>query len=273
MTSSGVSTPARPEEHGSPQTETGAKRFTYVSEFPMAYVASPQIPSAALRVLIVLRWFWSIKKGAAFTATLNVLQKHTGKARTTVARAVAKRLGLIYADTGKLYRALALKAADAGISVDDKVVIEALCGETDIAYRYIDGESRVFLDGADVTDKLTASETVGELASALSALPEVRAALLEVQRSLADFREREAEIDSAGKRVEEHARELERRTGELDKRQRSLEADGAELAALREAFQSKQEQARQESEDRHRQQDAGLAEQREQLEAERARLE
>ncbi|UCE26944.1 MAG: (d)CMP kinase [Candidatus Coatesbacteria bacterium] len=108
-----------------------------------------------------------------------------GAGKSTVARAVAKRLGLIYADTGKLYRALALKAADVGISVDDKTGIEALCGETDIGYRYIDGESRVFLDGADVTDKLAASEKVGELASALSALAEVRTALLEVQRSLA----------------------------------------------------------------------------------------
>jgi cytidylate kinase len=108
-----------------------------------------------------------------------------GAGKSTVARAVAERLGLIYADTGKLYRALALKVSDVGVSVDDKAGVEALCGETDIEYRYIDGESWVYLDGADVTDELTASETVGELASALSALPEVRAVLLEAQRSLA----------------------------------------------------------------------------------------
>jgi cytidylate kinase len=108
-----------------------------------------------------------------------------GAGKSTVARAVAERLGLIYADTGKLYRALALKAAWADIRIDDSEAIKALSRETDIEYKYIDGESRVYLDGADVTDELAASETVGELASALSALPEVRAALLEVQRSLA----------------------------------------------------------------------------------------
>lgn len=108
-----------------------------------------------------------------------------GAGKSTVARAVAERLEFIYADTGKLYRALALKAAGTNTRIDDKEAIKALSRETDIEYRYIDGESRVYLDGADVTDKLTASETVGELASALSALPEVRAALLAVQRSLA----------------------------------------------------------------------------------------
>ncbi len=108
-----------------------------------------------------------------------------GAGKSTVARAVAERLRFVYADTGKLYRALALKVAGANTRVDDNEAIKALCGETNMEYRYIDGESRVFLDGADVTDMLTASETVGELASALSTVPEVRAALLEVQRSLA----------------------------------------------------------------------------------------
>jgi cytidylate kinase len=106
-----------------------------------------------------------------------------GAGKSTVARVVAERLGLIYADTGKLYRALALKVVGAGIVLEDKKAVEALCADTAIEYRYVDGESRVFLDGTDVTDKLTVSETVGELASALSALPDVRAALLEVQRS------------------------------------------------------------------------------------------
>jgi cytidylate kinase len=108
-----------------------------------------------------------------------------GAGKSTVARAVAERLGLVYAETGKFYRALALKAAGTNIRIDDKEAIKALSRETNIEYSYVDGESRVYLDGADVTDMLTASETVGELASALSALPEVRAALLEVQRSLA----------------------------------------------------------------------------------------
>jgi cytidylate kinase len=108
-----------------------------------------------------------------------------GAGKSTVARAVAERLGFIYADTGKLYRALALKAERAGVSLNDKTAVKSLCDATEIEYRYIDGESRVFVDGIDVTDELTASETVGELASALSALPEVRATLLNVQRSFA----------------------------------------------------------------------------------------
>jgi cytidylate kinase len=109
-----------------------------------------------------------------------------GAGKSTVARAVAERLGFIYADTGKLYRALALKAEISGVSLNGKADVKSLCDTTEIEYRYIDGASRVFLDSVDVTDKLTASEKVGELASALSALPEVRATLLKVQRSFGE---------------------------------------------------------------------------------------
>jgi cytidylate kinase len=117
------------------------------------------------------------------SAVVIAIDGPAGAGKSTVARAVAERLGLIYADTGKLYRALALKVGEAGTALDDIAALKMLCGETDVEYRYVDGESRVFLDGIDVTDKLTASETVGKLASALSVLPEVRAVLLEVQRS------------------------------------------------------------------------------------------
>jgi len=95
-----------------------------------------------------------------------------GAGKSTVARAVAERLGFTYLDSGAMYRAVAL-AAD-GMETDLAAVAEA----ADIAL----GE-RVELDGRDVTDAIR-SPAVTEAASRVSAHPGVRAALVRKQRAL-----------------------------------------------------------------------------------------
>src|SRR4051795_12354806 len=95
-----------------------------------------------------------------------------GAGKSTVARAVAERLGFTYLDTGAMYRAVAL-AAD-GCEDDAAAVAEA----ADIRLG-----DRVLLDGDDVTDAIRSPE-VTERASRVSADPAVREALVRKQRAL-----------------------------------------------------------------------------------------
>ena len=96
----------------------------------------------------------------------------------TLAAALAARLGYHHLDSGALYRATALAAAEAGLGEDDRAATARLAGT--LALRFEDG--RTLLDGRDVGAALRA-EAVGARASRLSAWPEVRAALHELQLS------------------------------------------------------------------------------------------
>jgi cytidylate kinase len=110
-----------------------------------------------------------------------------GAGKSTVGRAVARALGFVFVETGKLYRAVGLKASRERVSLGDAAALAAACARTTIAYELRDGVPAVFLDGEDVTDKLGGPEAA-EAASAVSAYPEVRAALLPIQRKLAEGR-------------------------------------------------------------------------------------
>jgi cytidylate kinase len=103
-----------------------------------------------------------------------------GAGKSTVARAVADRLGWRYLDTGGLYRAAALAVLEGGLGTADRSTIEDFVGGLEIA---TDG-GRVTIDGRDVGDRIR-DEKVTEAVPAISALPGVRAALAEVQRSAA----------------------------------------------------------------------------------------
>lgn len=100
----------------------------------------------------------------------------------TVARMLAKRLGLRYLDTGAMYRALALKAQRAGLGAQDGDAAAELGRHCTIAFG--EGEpQRVFLDGEDVTSAIREPE-IGDLASSLSAFTPVRKVLVEQQQAL-----------------------------------------------------------------------------------------
>ncbi|MFI5386376.1 MAG: (d)CMP kinase [Fimbriimonadales bacterium] len=105
-----------------------------------------------------------------------------GAGKSTVAKALARDLGLNYLDTGAMYRALALKARRAGLGPQDGDAAAALGESTSIEFG--PGEpQRVFLDGEEVTSAIRAPE-VGELASALSAFPPVRVLLVARQKAM-----------------------------------------------------------------------------------------
>ena len=107
-----------------------------------------------------------------------------GAGKSTVGMAVARRLGFSFVETGKLYRALALKALREEIPLDDGPRLAGAFERTDVRYALTDGEPLVALDGEDVTAEL-ASGDVADAASAISALPAVREVLLPLQRRLA----------------------------------------------------------------------------------------
>jgi len=107
-----------------------------------------------------------------------------GSGKSTVSRLLARELACVYLDTGALYRAVALKVSRAGLSAADRPGIAALCADTDITLALHEDSTRVLLDGQDVTD-LIRTPAISMLASAVSAVPEVRQRLLAVQREAA----------------------------------------------------------------------------------------
>ena len=104
-----------------------------------------------------------------------------GSGKSTAARRVAQLLGYVYVDTGAMYRAFALKALKRGVPLDDTEKLIALAKETHIDLRPADGELRVMLDGADVTDVIRRRE-VSLAASKVAIIPGVRHVMVAEQR-------------------------------------------------------------------------------------------
>lgn len=107
-----------------------------------------------------------------------------GAGKSTIAKAVAKRKGFIYVDTGAMYRAMALLILRAGIGAEDVERIIEKCREADVTIGYEDGQQVVYLNGENVNSMIR-TEEVGNMASAISPIPEVRKKLVELQKQLA----------------------------------------------------------------------------------------
>jgi CMP/dCMP kinase len=103
--------------------------------------------------------------------------------KSTVAREVARRLGLLYVDTGALYRALALKLQQQGGSPDQQAAVERMLEGTLLDLSGAPDQPHVWLDGEDVSGKIRTPE-MSELSSRLAAIPAVRRRLVQFQRSL-----------------------------------------------------------------------------------------
>lgn len=109
----------------------------------------------------------------------------SGAGKSTLAKAAAKELGITYVDTGAIYRVIGLAALRRGIEPHDAAAVAPMLPELDIGLKHgNDGLQHMYLDGEDVSDAIRLPE-VSMYASAVSAIPEVRAFLLEMQRSLA----------------------------------------------------------------------------------------
>ncbi len=103
--------------------------------------------------------------------------------KSSLAKAVAKELGWIHADTGSLYRAVAYLLEQARMENAGEDSICRYLKDRRIAYAVQDGSTRVLLEGEDVTDCLR-GENTGRTASRISQIPCVRGYLLDIQRDL-----------------------------------------------------------------------------------------
>ena len=100
-----------------------------------------------------------------------------GSGKSTVARAVAARLGVPVLDTGAMYRAVTVAVLRAGVDPDDADAVARVAGAVALTV-----DERVHLDGADVTDEIRGTAATAAV-SAVSAVPGVRRILVERQRA------------------------------------------------------------------------------------------
>lgn len=107
-----------------------------------------------------------------------------GAGKSTIAKIIAKRLGLPYLDTGAMYRAMALCALGEGVSLTDAEGVDELLNRTDIRVAYEPDGQHVLVNGVDVTGRLR-EEEIGKGASLISKLRCVRDKLAGMQRDIA----------------------------------------------------------------------------------------
>lgn len=109
----------------------------------------------------------------------------SGAGKSTIAKAAAKQLGLIYVDTGALYRTVGYYMVQNSVDLSKEEQVAAALSGVQITFDYDEqGAQRVFLNGEDVSDKIRTPE-MSMTASKVSALGCVRAFLLDLQRNTA----------------------------------------------------------------------------------------
>lgn len=109
----------------------------------------------------------------------------SGAGKSTLAKMAAEKLGFLYVDTGAIYRTVGLYASRMQVEPHDAQAVTALLDSIHIEMSHAaDGLQHMYLNGEDVTQEIRRHE-ISAYASAVSAIPQVRAFLLEMQRSLA----------------------------------------------------------------------------------------
>lgn len=106
-----------------------------------------------------------------------------GAGKSTVARHLAQHFGLLYLETGAMYRAFALKAILCDQDFDDPAALERLARDTAVTLEADRAGNRVYLDTTDVTERIRDSD-VTQGASRVSVHPGIRAWMVDLQREL-----------------------------------------------------------------------------------------
>ena len=108
-----------------------------------------------------------------------------GAGKSTVSKAVAARLGIVYVDTGALYRTVGYFVRTKNVDPTDRDAVTALLPLINIEVKYENGAQHVYLNGEDPGDRIRTPE-MSMYASAVSAIPAVRAFLLDTQKDIAN---------------------------------------------------------------------------------------
>ena len=108
----------------------------------------------------------------------------SGTGKSTMCRALAKRMGAKYVDTGAMYRVATLAVLRAGVDPADTARVIEATADLPLAVSDDPDSTQVLLGGEDVKDEIRGREVTRHV-SAVSAIPEVRVNLVELQRKLA----------------------------------------------------------------------------------------
>jgi len=108
-----------------------------------------------------------------------------GAGKSTVAKFLAEKLGIIYLDTGAMYRTVALKAIRSGVGTTDRIALAALMENINIDVKYVNGSQVIKLDGENVNDLIRTPE-VTKGSSDVAQFPEVRIRMAGIQRKIAE---------------------------------------------------------------------------------------
>lgn len=107
-----------------------------------------------------------------------------GSGKSTAAKAVAKRIGYVYVDTGAMYRTVGLYCLENNIDINDESSVALALDSIDISIKYTDGIQKIYLNGNDVTEKIRTQQAAA-MASAVAVIGVVREKLVDMQRKIA----------------------------------------------------------------------------------------
>ena len=109
-----------------------------------------------------------------------------GAGKSSVAKAIAKTLRMVYVDTGAMYRAVAFAANERGIDMQDEVALLDMIADLDISLSYDEEQGQhIVLQGQDVTD-IIRSDRISQMASRISVHDGVRRAMVRIQQEMAE---------------------------------------------------------------------------------------
>lgn len=124
--------------------------------------------------------------GCKFRRIVVAIDGPAGSGKSTVSKLVAKKLGLLYLDTGAMYRALTLKAMRNDLDLKDKKALVRIARDTDIRLetKPHHNTTKVFLDGEDVTHQIRTPELTENIKH-IARVPGVRKCMVKIQRGIA----------------------------------------------------------------------------------------
>ena len=108
----------------------------------------------------------------------------SGSGKSTLAKGAAKKLNIMYLDTGAMYRTCALCSIKTGIDPKDEEAVKKMLETMDLKIKFEDGVQHMILNGEDVTGSIR-TEEVSKAASNISTWPFVRTVMVEIQRKIA----------------------------------------------------------------------------------------